>query len=280
MGLFKPSILLSALTLAGCGSSDTPQSNLSVDITDAPATGVTAVNIYITSVELKQNSDTFTFEINDTIDLLTLQGSESAPLISDVSLPEGQYQYIRLALDLDQSNVHVGDAIHALNIPSANQSGLKLNSPFILSANGNANFTLDFDVAKSLSLNSQGYQMRPTIRIVDNSVVSHIRGTVAAEIITSCNPASVYVFDDDEDFSDMSDTSGPITSAIVSYNDETDNYKYEIGFLESSAYNLFLVCGEDDPTVADEAGVTTYSNNTITLEPNLTATLDFEISNP
>lgn len=272
------SAVISTLLLSACGSSDSGTAKLSLSLTDAPATGVTAVNLYINTIELKQNSDTFAFEINQSFNLLDLQGSTSQNLLTDVSLPAGQYQYIRLDVNSDLSSLNVGDTQHDFDIPSESQSGLKLNSPFTLSANGNANFTLDFDVAKSLSYSNQGYKMRPTIRIVDNNQIGHIAGTVASEIINNCASAKVYVFESDSAFADMSRTSGPITSSLVAYNEDQTAYEYELGFLEVGSYRIDLVCGEDDPTVADNAGVTSYANQQVNVAEKQTTTANFDIS--
>ncbi len=271
-------VALSSVFLVACGATDGDSAKLSLNLTDAPATGVTAVNLHINTIELKQNSDTFAFEINQSFNLLDLQGSASQNLLTNVSLPAGQYQYIRLDVNSELSSLSVGDTQHDFDIPSESQSGLKLNSPFTLSANGNANFTLDFDVAKSLSYSNQGYKMRPTIRIVDNSQIGHIAGTVASEIMTNCDSAKVYVFESDAAFADMSQTSGPITSSLVAYNDEQTAYEYELGFLEVGSYRIDLVCGEDDPTVADEAGVTSYANQQVSVTEKQTTTANFEIS--
>jgi len=268
---------VSALFLSACGSSDSDNAKLSLSLTDAPATGVTAVNIHINSIELKKNSDTFTFEIGQSFNLLDLQGSASQGLLTDVSLPAGQYQYIRVDVNSELSNLNVGDTQYDFDIPSESQSGLKLNSPFTLSANGNANFTLDFDVAKSLSFSNQGYKMRPTIRIVDNNEIGHIAGSVASEIINTCDAAKVYAFESDAAFSDMSDTAGPITSSLVTYNEDQTAYEYELGFLEVGDYRIDLVCGEDDPTVADEAGVTSYDSKQVSVTEKQTSTADFEV---
>lgn len=269
-------VALSSVFLVACGATDGDSAKLSLNLTDAPAAGVTAVNLHINTIELKQNSDTFSFEINQSFNLLDLQGSASQNLLTNVSLPAGQYQYIRLDVNSELSSLSVGDTQHQFDIPSENQSGLKLNSPFTLSANGNANFTLDFDVAKSLSYSNQGYKMRPTIRIVDNSQIGHIAGTVASEIV--CEAAKVYAFESDAAFTDMNTTSGPITSSLVAYNEDQTAYEYELGFLEVGSYRIDLVCGEDDPTVADDAGVTSYANQQVSVTEKQTTTANFEVS--
>ena len=275
----KHSLLSSAIiasTLVGCGS-DSDTATFSLNLTDAPLAEIAALNLHVNSIELKKSSDTFTFEVNETINLLELQGSTSLNLIEQAELPAGQYQYIRVDVDTEQSELLVGDASFTLDIPSAAQSGLKLVSPFTLSANGNANFTLDFDVAKSLSLSAQGYKLRPTIRIVDNSEIGHISGTVAAELSNCESTLSVYAFEGIEAvFEEQSETGGPVTSALVSYNTETQTNEFELGFLEAGDYRLDLVCGDDDPLSIDE--LASIQNITVNVEASTTADAVFEVS--
>lgn len=273
----KKILLVSMITaLVGCGSDHGDMAKLTLNLTDAPVAGVSEVNIHINSIELKKNSETFNFDVDQSVNLLDLQGSASLTLLDGISVPAGQYQYIRLDLEeLNNTLLLSSGAEVSFDIPSEAQSGLKLNSPFMLSANGNANFTLDFDVAKSLSLSNQGYKMRPTIRIVDNSEIGHIAGSVAAELISNCETMmAVYAFEGTE-FSEQTETTGPVTSSVVAYNEETNTYGYELGFLEAGDYRLDLVCGEDDPTANDE--LTSTQTATATVESKSTSTVDFEI---
>ena len=268
-------LAIALATLAGCGSSD-ETATLNLSLTDAPVSGVSEVNIHINSVELKKNSETFTFEINQTINLLDLQGSASTSLLEGQVLPAGQYQYIRLDLDSElNSIVLVGGTHFNFSIPSEAVTGLKLNSPFDLSANGNSDFTLDFDVAKSLNFSASGYSMRPTIRIVDNSEIGHISGNIAAELLADCSSTlSAYAFEgQDVAFAEMTETTGPVTSATVKFEEQA--YSYELGYLETGDYTVHLVCGDDDPT-ADDA-LTSLQSVNVTVEASLTTDLAFEI---
>lgn len=262
-------------TLVGCGSND-ETATLNLSLTDAPIAGVTAVNIHINSIELKKNSETFTFEINRSINLLDLQGSASTSLLDGEVLPAGQYQYIRLDLDSNANNIAMGDVVFPFSIPSEAMTGLKLNSPFDLSANGNADFTLDFDVAKSLTFTGLDYKMRPTIRIVDNSEIGHIAGNVAGELLTNCTDSTVsaYAFSGhDAQFTEITETTGPVTSATVSF--EEDAYQYELGYLEAGDYSVHLVCGDDDAIAVD--GLTSLQSINVSVEANVTAELGFEV---
>ncbi len=88
----KTSLVMAVSLLAGCGGSDSNDSKLTINLTDAPVAGVSEVNIFVNSIELKKNSDSFTFEVNKSINLLDLQGSSSVALLKEVSLDAGKYQ--------------------------------------------------------------------------------------------------------------------------------------------------------------------------------------------
>ncbi len=256
----KTSLVMAVALLAGCGGSDTDDSKLTLSLTDAPVAGVSEVNIFINSIELKKNSDTFNFEVNQSINLLDYQGSSSAALLVGVSVDAGQYQYIRLDLDLDKSTIVDTGGEHSFAMPSA--TGLKLNSGFILTANGHSNFTLDFDVAKSLTLTgTSNYKMRPTIRMIDNSLAGHINGEVASELLVECSDAKVYAFSgSNTSFDDLGSSAEPVTSAVVKDNN------YEIGFLEEGDYSLYLLCAADDAETDDDISAVNQSSINVTVE--------------
>ena len=66
------------------------------------------------------------------------------------------------------------------------QSGLKLNRGFDVPAGGSADFTIDFDLHKSVHMTGSGsYMLRPTLRMVDNIMVGSISGTVGASLVPS-----------------------------------------------------------------------------------------------
>jgi hypothetical protein len=70
--------------------------------------------------------------------------------------------------------VDVGGVCHELTIPSEVKTGLKLNRGFVVPAGGSANFTIDFDLRKSVHLPMSGtdYLLRPTLRLADNAMAA------------------------------------------------------------------------------------------------------------
>jgi len=149
-----------------------------------------------------------------------------------------------------------------LRIPSGAQTGLKLNRGFAVAANGITNFTVDFDLRKSVHLpegTNSDYILRPTLRIIDDLEVGSISGQVDATLLsansgcidsTGAINAVIYVFagagitPDDVDGNDPD----PITSASVD-----SSQHYMAAFLPAGNYTASLTCEADmDNPVTDD----------------------------
>src|SRR3954463_9723226 len=199
--------------LAACGgggdSTDAPAApqfgRLTLRITDSPVTAAKRVVVQFTGLEIKPRAaaqpEVFDFAPRQ-IDLLALDGGGSEILLSDELLPAGEYEWIRLKVnagrDGSDSFIELEDGSqHPLFIPSGNQTGLKLIRGFIIGAGGTHNFTLDFDLRKSV-IHPPGlgepYLLKPVLRLVNNLEVGSIAGTVAAGLVVDgCHPA-IYLF--------------------------------------------------------------------------------------
>jgi len=208
------------------------------------------------------------------IDLLALNGGLADSLLDGFTLPSGNYSWMRLMVDtagtLD-SYIVVGGTPYELTIPSGAETGLKVNRGFGVPAGGSANFTIDFDLRKSVHLANGNYMLRPTLRMVDNTMVGAIAGTVDQSLVPGgCTPA-VYVFagggvtPDDIDGIDPD----PVTTATVTQ-DNTGVYRYKAAFLEAGDYTIAYTCQAalDDPdtndalTFSGTATVSVTANNT------------------
>jgi len=203
------------------------------------------------------------------IDLLALNGGGSETILDGVTVPAGHYNWIRLKVNAEcdtlDSYIEIPDDInspYSLYVPSGSQTGLKLVRGFDVPAGGTASFTIDFDLRKSVNLpEGQGtcsgnYKLKPALRLVDNTDVGSISGTVSSELIgdTSCTGGNaVYVFEDHDITPDDVDgiDPDPVTSAFVSFNDDEQEYVYKAAFLSSGNYTIAFTCqaGNDDPEV-------------------------------
>jgi hypothetical protein len=196
-------------------------------------------------------------------DLLALNSGNSDFLLEDFTLPAGHYNWIRLMVDTSGEDdtcivVDIGGECHELTIPSNDQTGLKLNRGFSVPAGGSADFTIDFDLRKSVHLANNEYMLRPTLRLADNVMASAITGTVNDTLMTAtCDPVNdhpaVYVFSGDGVTPDDVDgiTPDPITSASVKLDSNDGKYKYYAAFLEAGDYTVAFTCdaADDDPAV-------------------------------
>jgi hypothetical protein len=278
-----------AALLSGCGGGggDNPASDtgrLSLRITDAPVDDATAVVVRFTAIELKPEAgDAFTIDLAPapSLDLLALAGGNSRELLSEREVPAGRYQWVRLLIDAQQntqgSYIDLEDGQRfPLFVPSGSESGLKLIRGFTVAAGSVSNFTIDFDLRKSVIAppgQSPNYILKPVLRIVDNLRVGSLQGTVAAALIPSgCTP-QVYVFAGASIVPDDLDTAAapdvdPLVSVPVALDAASGEYRFRIGFLEAGDYTATFTCdgaldtpeGEETLLFAGTRNVTVIAN--------------------
>ena len=256
-----------AFLVFGCSSGDSDDTGtLSLSLTDAPVDDAANVMIAFTSVELQQDSGdrlTFDFDPPQQIDLLALRSGRSEILLEE-ELPPGLYNWIRLQISTEATDSYIellDNSRHSLRIPSGDERGLQLNRSFEVPEDGEVDFTLDFDLRKSVRApqgSSGDYILRPTVRMVATTDVGHIAGTVSESLLNdnSCiNGDTVYVFEgagvipDDIDDQDLE----PVTTAMVELDDATGLYTYRAAFLPAGDYTVAFTCqaGDDDPATND-----------------------------
>lgn len=277
------------LALAGCGGdSSTSQGSLSLGITDAPVDNANRVVVEFAGVSVKPATGQavdFSFDTPRQIDLLALQGGETELLLDGVVLDAGAYEWVRLTVNAGQnasdSFIELEDgSIHALFIPSGNETGLKLVQGFIVPANGSADFTIDFDLRKSITdPQSMGmpYILKPALRMVDNTEVGTIAGTVDAAIAsaTDCSPA-VYVYEgSDVTPDDVGSAVEPVASGLVNMSDATGEYEYAVAFLLTGDYTVALTCDADEDAADADDAITFEAQQNATVEVDQTTTVNF-----
>jgi hypothetical protein len=245
-------MIISSCLLAGCAGSDNDDSDsrLTLSLTDGAIDFAEQVNLEISGVELKSNSDVHTFNFDPrTINLLDLQGSQSEALFSDEVLPAGDYQWVRLKVESASIVLTADGGELPLTIPSADQTGFKLVSGFTLPANASANFTLDFDVRKSITVtgptNNLSYKLRPTMRLVNNIEIGHLGGSVEGTLCDAEANMAVYAYEGhDATVNQEGSENSPVASSLVS-----EALDYEIGYLVTGNYTITLACIADIDTV-------------------------------
>jgi hypothetical protein len=193
-----------------------------------------------------------------------MQGNESTTLLDGETVPAGKYNWLRLKVNADadtlDSYVELEDTTQvSLFIPSGEQSGLKLVSGFTVAQGGIADFTIDFDLRKSVHdpVGQEDYVLRPALRLVDNLEVGSISGTVSESLVTdsSCTSGNaVYLYaGHGATVDDVGSADGPLGSGLVTYDANSGEYRYEIGFVAAGQYTVAFTCqaADDDPGLDD-----------------------------
>lgn len=262
--LFTISALAAGVAACGGGGSSSDSTGTaSFALTDAAVDSVNSVNITVVAVELKpRGGKTLSFDVEDpesleNINLLDLQHGTIKTLLNDQELPAGEYEWIRLKLGDESTFSVVNDqgAKHDLFIPSGSTRGLQ-TSGFVVPEGGMVDFTIDFDVRKSLiappGLGS--YLLKPVLRLVDNSDVGTIAGSIDSTLLSqACEDAAlyagaVYVY---EGHGVTPDDLGSQNEPLVAVPVDTTTYDYQASFLPSGDYTISYSCDMDERQDAD-----------------------------
>ena len=286
------SALAAGLAACGGGSSDSGETGtVSFGVTDAPATDFSNVTVAFTELRLKPaDGEWISFPLNgfESQNLLELQGGVSAPLITNEEVPAGTYTELRLIVDTANSFVQLeseGSNEYTLAVPSGEQSGLKLKGDFVVAADTSTDFTVDFDVHKSI-VNPEGgsladYLLKPSMRLVNNLEVGSITGQVDYSMIqqergadaseADCAPnyeGSAYIFAGADvvpsDLNVNNDTGNPLLVIPVAPDNETGLYTYTAGFLPEGEYTVSYSCQVDDNEADDTIEFDGTQNVTVT----------------
>ena len=308
------------LAACGGGGDDGDKSKtgtLKLGITDAPVDYAESVVVQFTGVELKPvEGSPFSIDFTPakTFDLLDLTGTTRAMLVDGVQIPAGDYEWVRLKVNADP-NVG-GDSYVVLNgtgeqcevrVPSGDQTGLKLTRGFTVAVGAITDFTIDFDVRRSLvappgqktivnSCGNQVFLLKPVLRMVNNLQVGSISGTVdlnlaaarCASSTTPPYPGNVYLFgpvaagaDDGtvspDDYDGItSDGADAIARARAGVTGD-----YTIGFVAPGRYKVAYTCDSDDVEVnadtdaTEEVEFTPAEGTAVTVLAGQAADVDF-----
>ena len=284
--------------LAACNGSGSGTGSMSLAVTDTPVDSAQSVVVAFTGVTLHgpDGTKTITFSQEKTVNLLAQQGNASANLLPNTTVTAGQYQWIRLNLDLANSYIVTDTgAQYPLTIPSGSQTGLKLVSGFTVAQGSQMNFMIDFDLRKSLTMAQNGstgavkYILKPALRLINMQQVGSIAGSAAATMTingaaisnASCSPA-VYVYSGTNVTLagyDVTTSGGatPLTSATLNLNNTTGNYDYTVGFLAPGGYTLAVTCAANDTTSPSAATLAFSAPATATVMANATTTVNFPV---
>ncbi|GAA3958721.1 DUF4382 domain-containing protein [Allohahella marinimesophila] len=287
--------LLSAM-IAGCNNGSDARSDvtgtLSLSLTDAPVDNLLSVFLTFTGLAFQsadgQRHD-IVFPEPRRLDLLTLQNGDTISLVEAIELPAGKYSWLRLDLSEETGSLFVKDNLggqYNLTVPSGAQTGLKLVGGFSILANGQSDFTIDFDLRKSVTLTGTGsgtgdYILRPTLRLVDNAQAGAIGGLVDTELVRAhCdNPqlfgGVIYIFERANvvvnDYN--ANSGGALVAVPVSDGDGDGTFSYMAAFLPGGEYTAAYTCDIDDLLIDENLTFTPPVN--VLVSAGASATVNF-----
>jgi hypothetical protein len=288
-----------AFLITACSGSDGGSSSVSdsqstsgrglvLNITDAPVNDKDIAEVWVRFTEVivhpADGSDDIIHNVEDVtdpnnilpyreIELKSLVGGKTM-LLGEIPLDAGDYSWIRLVIDPDNTRiVETSGADYLVKCPSCTQSGFKLNREFTIDSTGWIDFTIDFDLRKSLTLRRPNqprenldYILRPTLRILDTELASSFIHGLVEDQHSELDPDACWVYvyeggadiitpDDiclDPDTSICPQTDRPLLEAQVQLDAGTGNYVYNTGLIYPGLYTAALVCEADDPDVDDD----------------------------
>ena len=225
LALVAMAILLTACGGGGSGSSTGSATGLTLHITDAAVDDAAIAQVWVrfTRVVLHpaDGSGDITYTVEDKSDPANIRPyrdielkslvSGKKMLLGEIPLDAGDYSWIRLVIDPAHTHiVETSGGDYLMKCPSCTQSGFKLNRSFTIDTTGWIDFTIDFDLRKSITLTHPNapradydYILRPTLRILDTALASsYIHGTVTDQRSEMVNPDTpdtcwVYVYEGD-----------------------------------------------------------------------------------
>ncbi len=201
IAMFICATALSGFLFMSCKSDDPGTSDgmahLNLYLTDAPA-DYDAVYIDIQSVEINSEGEgwhTYTLLHPGVYDLLKFNSGVDTLMISEDMSPRTISQ-IRLILGSNNSVV-VDGISHPLEVPSGEESGLKLNVHYTFEAGIVYDLWMDFDAEASIVKKGNGdYSLKPVIRIYTQELSGAISGFIspatAAFSVQAITPSDTF----------------------------------------------------------------------------------------
>lgn len=293
---------LVAPLLAACGGGGGGgSSTMNLGIADGPVESASSVVVSFTGVELQPSGGGQSININfstpKTIDLVQEQNGNEATLLSGESVPAGNYDWMRLMLNVAadgtvaNSYITINGAQYPLVIPSGAETGLKLVQGFTMTANQVANFTVDFMLRQSITAppgqtsgGTQDYILKPALRLIDNVQAGTISGSVALSTLQSNSAclagysgsgplpnADVYIFSGTVT---PSSTLTPVVEPEITLS-SSGSYSYNQPFLLAGGYTLAVACTSTSSTGTTTTTFLPAAGMTATVTANQTTTVNF-----
>jgi hypothetical protein len=169
--------LMFALFGFSCSDNNNEPAHIRFMLTDMPA-DYSQVNIDVLGVEIKMNDTTIVLSTEQGVyNLLELVNGKDTLLVDD-EIPAGKVSQVRLILGKNNS-IMVGDDLHELKTPSAQQSGLKLNVHQDILPGESYEYIIDFLAHKSVvHTGSDKYMLKPVIKVYSEALTGSVEGII------------------------------------------------------------------------------------------------------
>lgn len=281
-------VTTSLIFVAGCGGSSSSSAvtpppvpstgTITVSITDDPWHDMDSMVLRITGMEFgHSNGEVHHFDIPGgpvDVDIMQLQNGAFHGLMSDVEMPVGNYDWMRVQIDVGQSYMQDRGTggHHDFRMGPNASHGLEVHHQFQIQGGLHSEFMLDFDLRQGVRHSHMGmmgdqYELHSALRLIHMNEAGGLSGMVDPALIDvnhpDCDPANggnwVYVFPGDatapDDIADVESDGvpGPIAADRVEMGPGTGNHLYHFGFLPEGSYRVAFTCsgkwdeaGDDD----------------------------------
>ena len=282
--------LASLALFAGCGGGNSsdgtagspatppPTGTISVSITDDPWHDMDSMVISITGMDFgHSNGDVHSFDMPEgpvDVDMMQLQNGVHQALMSDLELPSGEYDWMRLRVDASRSFMQDGGTggHHGFRMGPGAREGLEVHEPFQVGAGAHTDYMLDYDLRQGVRHSHNGmmgdrFELHNAMRLIHMEHAGGLFGDVDPALINvnhpDCDPANggnwMYAFPGDAEAPDdiaeaeSDGVPGPIATDRVEMDPGTGNHEYHFGYLPEGSYRLAFTCsGEWDESGDDD----------------------------
>ncbi len=293
---YAVAITLASLALtAGCGGSSSVDTvapppapatgTISVSITDDPWHDMDSMVIRITGMDFgHSDGEVHSFDIPGgpvDVDMMQLQNGVHHALMSDVELPGGDYDWMRLRIDASQSFMQDSGTggHHGFRMGQGAGEGLEVHEQFHVEAGAHGDYMLEYDLRQGVRHSHNGmmgdrYELHNAMRLIRMDQAGSLVGAVDPSLIginhPDCDPTGggnwVYVFPGDAAApDDIAETEtdgvpGPIATDRVEMDPGTGAHEYHFGYLPEGTYRMAFTCsgewdeGRDDDYPSDPDG--------------------------